>query len=113
VPLQLATDRNEHTDDPSRFTGEIVGVEVTPSGLDALVETTPIGDKLLTENPKCGVSARMEEGLSHADRRAYPRALKHVLLALDPVVTGMSKWALALSRDDDAGVAVVDLTAAV
>jgi hypothetical protein len=76
------------------------------------VEPTAAGEKLLADNPKCGVSASIEE-VSHADGRGLPAGPQ--ARAAHPsarVVAGMGKWAFALSSDD-ASVAVVDLTTAV
>ena len=108
VAFQLAKDDNAHTMDPERFRGEVRGVELTPSGLDVLLDLTPDGSELLRKNPKLGVSARIIEGHERADGKKFRRALQHVLGTLDPRMTGMASWQeVALS--DEVG-ATIDIT---
>jgi hypothetical protein len=92
VAFLLAKDDNSHTMDPERFRGEVKGMEVTPQGLDVLLDLTPDAAKLVRKNPKLGVSARIIEGLDRADGKKFPRAIQHVLGTLDPRVTGMASW---------------------
>lgn len=92
VPFQLAPDDNKHTNDPERFRGEIVGLEMTGDGLDLLLEPTEAGEELLRTNPKLGVSARIYEEYQRSDGKAFPQALQHVLATLDPRVPGMRTW---------------------
>lgn len=92
VAFLLAKDDNAHTMDPERFRGEVRGVEVTPQGLDVLLDLTPDASDLVRKNPKLGVSARIIEGLERADGQKFPRAIQHVLGTLDPRVTGMASW---------------------
>src|SRR5690348_15071023 len=47
VPLVLANDKNEHNEDPSRFNGELVSVELTKDGLDGIFSLTPSGVKVV------------------------------------------------------------------
>lgn len=112
VPFVLADTENRHNEDPERFRGEITGFEVTKDGLDALVAVNKQGAKVLEDNPKLGVSARIVQGLQKSDGRTFKRAIRHVLGTMDPRVTGLRPWqAVDLSEDDDTEV-VVDLTAA-
>lgn len=92
VAFQLAGPDNEHTLDPERTRGEIKGFIQTADGLDALIETTDAGSEVIRANPKLGVSARIVEGLKHADGRSFRAAIQHVLGTLDPRVTGMGQW---------------------
>lgn len=108
VPLQFADAENRHTDDPERTRGEIVALERTEGGLDALVRLSPAGEETVKANPKLAVSARIVEDLRRADGRRFPRALAHVLATLNPRLTGMRPWA-AVSLADPS-VPVVDLT---
>jgi hypothetical protein len=92
VAFLLAKDDNSHTMDPERYRGEVKGVEVTPAGLDVLLDLTPDAAQLVKDNPKLGVSARIIEGLERADGQKFPKAIQHVLGTLDPRVTGMASW---------------------
>lgn len=92
VPFQLADAANGHNNDPERFRGELIGVELTADGIDGIFETTPDGAKLLENNPKLGVSCRIVENLEHADGRKYPRAIQHVLGTVNPQLVDMRPW---------------------
>jgi hypothetical protein len=92
VAFLLAKDDNSHTMDPERFRGEVRGVELTPLGLDVLLDLTPEASDLVRKNPRLGVSARIIESLERSDGRKFPRAIQHVLGTLDPRVTGMASW---------------------
>ena len=110
VPLQFATNDNQHNMDPEKYRGEITALELTATGLDAVIHTTAAGAKAIADNPKMGVSARIVQGLEKADGRKYGRAIQHVLATLDPRVTRMGPWeAISLSETDV--TEVVDLTA--
>lgn len=112
VPTVFADDKNGHNMDPTRFSGEVKGFEVTNDGLDAIVELTDDGAKAVGNNPRLGVSARIVEGLAKADGRTFNRAIQHVLLTMDPRVTNMRPWeTVDLSGVED-DTEVVDLTAA-
>lgn len=110
VPVQFATDKNEHNENPRNFGGEIKAVEATPTGLDAIIELTEDADAAVAKNPRLGVSARIREGLAKSDGRTFARALRHVLLTMDARTTTGPWQAVDLSAEDD--TEVVDLTAA-
>lgn len=104
VPFVLADGENRHTMDPERFRGEVKGVEVTDDGLHALIELTDEGARVVEQNPRLAVSARIVED------HPKGRALQHVLGTLDPRATGMKPWeAIELSSGSPP---VIDLTAA-
>jgi hypothetical protein len=114
VPFQLAPDDNKHTNDPERYRGKIVGLEMTNDGLDLLLEPTEAGEELLATNPELGVSARIYEEYQRSDGKVWPQALQHVLATLDPRITGMRSWQqvevpVALSQQIG-DVEVVDLS---
>ncbi len=92
VPFQLADAANSHTNDPERYRGEVVGVEVEPDGLYMTVKTTPKGSQTLAENPRLGVSARIVEGYDRSDGKFYPQAVQHVLGTLDPRIPNLGAW---------------------
>lgn len=108
VPFVLADESNRHTMAPERARGEVVGLEATPDGLDAVVRLTGEAATVVDQNPKFGVSARIVEGLERGDGKAWPRAMQHVLGTFDPRVTGMRPWeTVNLSTD---GHDIIDLT---
>lgn len=92
VAFMLAPDNNSHTLDPERFRGELQGVDVQDDGLYATIQVTPEAAKVLEENPKLGVSARILENYMRSDGKHFPRALQHVLGTLDPVIPGLGAW---------------------
>jgi hypothetical protein len=102
VPFQLATDKNEHSNDPERRRGTIADLEIDDDGLYAIVELDEDGEKLIKQYPDLGVSARIYEDYERAhDGKFWPAALQHVLGTLDPHITGMKPWqAVALSNED-------------
>ena len=109
VPFQLADAQNTHTNDPERYRGEIVKVDVEPDGLYITARTTQAGSKLLATNPNLGVSARIVEGYNRSDGKSYPAAMQHVLGTLDPRIPGLGAWeAVEMSN---AAEYVLDLTA--
>lgn len=112
VPFQLATPANEHNEDPRNYGGRVIGLEVTDTGLDAILELTEDTASLVERTGgRLGVSARIKEALEHVDGRRFKRAIRHVLGTLDPRMTGMGPWqAVDLSTDD--GDVVLDLSRA-
>ena len=108
VPFMLADKDNQHTMDPERFRGEVKGLNVEEDGLYAYLELSAGAQEMIRQNPKLGVSARIIEGLDHADGRHFDRAVQHVLGTLDPRVTGLKPWEeVSLSTQVDE---TVDLT---
>lgn len=111
VKLFLADGNNKHNVDPERARGTVKGLEVTDTGLDAIVELSDAGASLISDHPDIGVSARIVPNVLKSDGRAFPLAIQHVLATVDPVVTGMRPWeAVNLSTEDNA-LTVVDLSA--
>lgn len=113
VPFQFAGADNKHTDDPERFRGEIVDVELTKDGLDLILEPTEDGTKALKDNPKLGVSARIYENYERSDGKTWRAAIQHVLGTLNPHVSGMKPWEAVASLSGELNVdSTLDLTAA-
>lgn len=109
VPLVFADEKNRHTMDPTRATGEVVGMEPTGDGLDVIVRADDKAATVLRTNPKVGISARIIESLQRADGRSWPAAIQHALITFDPRITGMRPWqAVSLSSDEED---VLDLSA--
>lgn len=112
VPFLLADKENSHTMDPERFRGEVKRVEVTADGLYGVIEVTAEGAKVLQNNPKLGVSARILEGYARSDGKTFPRALNHVLGTLDPRIPGLGAWEeVALSNSETDNAVTFDLSA--
>lgn len=110
VPLIHADPENRHNMDPKRYAGEILDLTVEKDGLYATVKPGKKAAKILEENPKMGVSARIVEGLTKADGRSYSRAIQHILLTMDPRVTGMRPWQTVNLSQADPSHQIVDLT---
>lgn len=110
VPFVLADGRNRHNEDPRNFRGSVRDLVLTDDGLDAVLELSADGAKLIEDNPELGVSARIIQMLHKSDGRSFPRAIRHVLATMDPRVTGMRPWQPVDLSDDD-NIEVVDLTA--
>jgi hypothetical protein len=110
-PLVMAPSDNSHTMDPRAATGEIIGVERTADGLDILVAASDEAAKVLSENPKVGVSARIVEELSRADGKSFRAAIQHALITYAPRIPNLRPWeAVECSQETDA---VLDLSALV
>lgn len=112
VPFMLADASNAHTMDPERFRGECKGVEVAEDGFYGTFELSADAAKMVKDNPKLGVSARIVEGYDRADGKSYPRAMQHVLGTLDPRLPGLGAWTEVALSGYDSSETVLDLTAA-
>jgi hypothetical protein len=111
VAFMMAPDNNSHTLDPERFRGEVKSVEVDEDGLYAVFQVTPDAAKVLDENPKLGVSARILENYQRSDGKHFPRALQHVLGTLDPVIPGLGTWEEVALSNGGPAENVIDLSA--
>lgn len=92
VPFQLAGDDNKHTHDVERFGGEVQDMTVGDDGLYVTLATTERGEKVLAENPRLGISARIVEEYDRSDGQFFPAAIQHVLGTLDPRIPGLGGW---------------------
>lgn len=110
VPWQIADASNNHNNDPERTRGEVVGLEMSADGLDAILDVSEEGEKLLLANPKLGVSARIELNAERAnDGKVFPHVIQHVLGTVNPRVVGMRPWEkVDLSAED--GSEIIDLS---
>jgi hypothetical protein len=98
VPFILVEGDNSHSQDPEKVRGDVEAVEVASDGLYAVVSLSERGEQLVKDNPKLGVSARINQ---------EDKVIEHVAATVNPVVKGMKGWeALDLSADED----VLDLT---
>lgn len=115
VPLVFADGENRHNMDPRNFGGELLDVQYRGTGKKGgtwgLIEAAPETAKVLDRNPRLGVSARIMQNIRKADGRTFKRAMNHVLLTMNPRVSGMEPWQ-AVDLSEAADIEVVDLTAA-
>jgi hypothetical protein len=115
VPFVLADGKNLHNEDPERFRGEVKGLELTPDGVDAIVELSDKGVELLEENPRLGVSARIVETAGPPGEGLPPvaPAVRHLCGTLDGRITGLTGWeAMSDLSNSYAPGQIVDLTTA-
>jgi hypothetical protein len=108
VPFVLADADNKHTRDPLRARGEIIDLEATETGLDAVITLNQDAAKIVEDNPKFGVSVSIKEQFQRADGKSYDKALAHVLGTFEPMLPGMSPWqTINASAEDEE---ILDLT---
>lgn len=100
VPFQLAGDSNKHTNDVERYGGQIVDMALKPDGLYIELEPTERGEKVLKDNPLCGVSARIVEAYDRSDGKFFPKAIQHVLATLDPRIPALGGWSTVEAAND-------------
>lgn len=111
VPLVFADGENRHNMDPRNFGGDILDMQARNDGTWALIEAEKDAAKAIRKNPRLGVSARIVEGVAKADGRTFNRAVNHVLLTMNPRVSGLGPWQAVDLSDEDTDIEVVDLTA--
>lgn len=101
VPFQFADGQNRHNNDPRNTGGEVVAVALSRdgSGVDGFLRTWGDGTRVVEQNPKLGVSARILEDLTTTDGRSFPRAVQHVLATVDPQMRDMRPWERVESVD--------------
>lgn len=92
VPLQLANDKNEHTNDPERYRGDVIDFELAHDGLWGVIQTNDDGTGVIDKNTKLGVSARIVQEYTRSDGKHFPAAIQHVLATLDPRLPGLGEW---------------------
>lgn len=110
VPFQLATPANQHNEDPRNYGGRVIGAEVTPDGLDLILELAEdTADLVERTGRKLGVSARIK-AVRHVDGRTFKRAIRHVLGTLDPRMQNLRPWQPVVDLAADDAEPVLDLT---
>lgn len=110
VPLQFADKNNSHTNEPEQYRGDVVGMSVEDDGLYVTVAATARGAKVLEENPKLGISARIINDYDRSDGKHYTAAVQHVLATHDPRITGLGPWSKVENYSNDNSAAILDLT---
>lgn len=111
VPLQFAGDTNSHTNDVERYRGDVVAMGVENDGLYVTVAATPDGAKVLEENPRLGISARIVNEYDRSDGKHYRSAIQHVLATHDPRIPGLGGWETVENYSNDDVSDIIDLTA--
>jgi len=109
VPFQIAGDDNKHTNAVERYRGEILDLDLADDGLYCVARVTPGGEKILSENPNLGVSARIREDYARSDGEFFPAAIQHVLGTLDPHVPQLGPWQAVDLANSNSG-RVIDLS---
>lgn len=110
VPLQFAPDNNSHSNDVERYRGDVVAMGLENDGLYVTVSATPDGAKILSQNSKLGISARIVNDYDRADGKHYDAAMQHVLATHDPRITGLGPWSEVNSFSNDDLADILDLT---
>ena len=98
-----------HTDDPSRNTGEVVKLEKTSTGLDAVIEIRDesIAEKIKNKLIKC-VSASLDPNYKNKKTNEFVGAtLRHVALVTEPYLKGMGQF-VALSDGETRPIIQLD-----
>ena len=85
-------------------------MDLEDDGLYVTAELTEDGERVLTANPRLGVSARIVEGYDRSDGKHYPAAIQHVLGTLDPRIPGLGAWE-AIEAASPVPDTVIDLSA--
>jgi hypothetical protein len=109
VPLQFAGPDNKHTNAIEATRGQVVGLEATADGLDAIVSLEPDAEKVIDRHKALPVSVRIIENLDRIDGKKWPAAVQHVLATWDPQLTAMKPWERVELANDDVDH-VLDLT---
>lgn len=110
IPLQFADADNKHTNAPERYRGDVVAMSLQDDGLYVTVAATPEGAKILEENPKLGISARIINDYDRADGKHYAAAMQHVLATHDPRIPGLGSWDNVDSFSNADESDIIDLT---
>jgi hypothetical protein len=111
VPLQFADSDNRHTNDPTRYNGDVVDMSLEADGLYVTVAATAEGAKWLEENPKLGISARIVNEYDRSDGKHFKAAMQHVLATHDPRIPGLGPWSSVENYSNDDQDDILDLTA--
>ena len=93
VPLFKVNERNGHTEDPEAARGVVVGLEVTESGLDAIIEPTSDEARKQILATKLGASAGLNVDYKlHDTGDSVGAVLRHVAWTPEPWIPGMKSF---------------------
>lgn len=110
VPLQFADAKNTHTNDPERYRGDVVAMDLSDDGVYITVAATDKGAEVLSENPKLGISARIVNEYQRSDGKFYPAAVQHALATHDPRIAGLGAWESVDSYSNNGESDIMDFT---
>lgn len=114
VQIPLAGDKNEHTEAPDRNVGEIIGVELTEHGLDAIFDIRSEQAAADTGKTLLGASALIDP--EHLDVKTGANVgptLLHACITNRPYITGLEGFSeLVAATADSSGDETVALAAA-
>jgi hypothetical protein len=102
VPFVFVDDKGGHSEAPERRRGKVVGLERTPTGIDALLQLSDDAEKLVEEDPEFGVSVLIKHDRTTGEGKYHPAVLCHVAGTYDPVLS-LQPWTeeLAASNPGD------------
>lgn len=109
VPFTFVDDDGKHVEDPERSKGNIIGLERTATGLDAIVSLDDDADKLVRRDRKFGVSVLIKHDRTTGGGKHYPAVLAHVAGTYDPVINNLGDWEEIAASND--AIDVLDLLA--
>jgi hypothetical protein len=109
VPFTFVDDTGAHVEAPERRKGNIVGLERTPNGLDAILALDDDADELVRKDRKFGVSVLIKHDRTTGGGKHYPAVLAHVAGTYDPVINNLGDWEEIAASND--AVDVLDLLA--
>ena len=107
-PIQVADSSNKHTNAPEATRGKITDMDLADDGLWITAELGADGEKMLSQYPEMGISARIVENYARSDGKFYPAAVQHALITLDPRVPALGSWQPVDMAND--GQMIVDLS---
>lgn len=83
-------------------------MDLADDGLWITAELGADGERVLSQYPEMGVSARIVENYARSDGKFFPAALQHALITLDPRVPALGSWQPVDMAND--GQVVIDLS---
>lgn len=92
VPFTFVDDYGRHVESPNARKGNVVGLERTPTGLDAIVALDDDADALVQKDKKFGVSVLIKHNRTTGNGKQYPAVLAHVAGTYDPVLNDLGDW---------------------
>lgn len=102
VPFVFVDDTGAHSESPRHRKGNVVGLERTPDGIDAILSLDDDANELVAKDKKFGVSVLIKHDRTTGGGKRYPAVLAHVAGTYDPVINDLGDWEeLAASNDGD------------
>jgi len=111
VQVPLANDKNEHTEDPTRNIGEVIGIEATADKVYALIDARDADAAGKLGKTLLGASAMMH--LDYTDTKTGEKVgptLLHTCVTNRPYVTGLEDYQEIVAASSDSSHGAVLLT---